>query len=95
MKWGLVVAGLADLGRPAEKLSLGQTLCTTLFHSLSLTRSFSSTHSYRYHMGSVLDTDYPDKLQSDDGEPICGRHWSIPAHASYQVGHAPKSLIYL
>lgn len=30
MKWGLVMAGLADINRPAESISVPQTLCTLL-----------------------------------------------------------------
>ncbi len=29
MKWGLVIAGISDLGRPAEKLSLTQNAALT------------------------------------------------------------------
>lgn len=28
MKWGLVIAGLADMKRPVEQISLAQTACT-------------------------------------------------------------------
>ncbi len=30
MKWGLVFAGLGDLSRPVEKLSVTQTVCKAL-----------------------------------------------------------------
>jgi hypothetical protein len=85
MKWGLVVAGLADLGRPAEKISLGQTICTQITTHSYLIGSPCSTYSHWYHMGTIFNTDHPDKLQFDDGESLCRRYRSIPANASYQV----------
>ena len=62
MKWGLVAAGLKDLGRPADKLSVSQNLGVwMLIITLDELTSVVSSSSCRnwIHLGSVLIRNHP------------------------------------
>jgi hypothetical protein len=76
MKWCLVAAGLKDLQRPAEKLSVNQNLGKILdfvidiqrpcssssFLSAPFGRNSSSLHWV--HLGQIFDGHYTNQLQS-------------------------------
>jgi len=70
MKWCLVLAGVKDLSRPAEKLSLSQNLGAFFRYrrrgGLSeyfVLLSRNSFGSDGFHLGSVLARYYPSELQ--------------------------------
>jgi hypothetical protein len=71
MKWCLVAAGVSDLKRPAEKLSVSQNLGAPpdgiACEIPSLTRPTITVCSFirhRFHMGAIFDGHYPNQLQS-------------------------------
>jgi Mitochondrial pyruvate carriers len=71
MKWCLVAAGVSDLKRPAEKLSVSQNLGAPpdgiACEMPSLTRPTITVRSFirhRLHMGTIFDGHYPNQLQS-------------------------------
>jgi hypothetical protein len=68
MKWCLVGAGLKDLARPPEKLSVSQNVgaCTLVHWRVSFKSSFS-THRNGYYLGTILFCHHPSQLQSRGG----------------------------
>jgi len=75
MKWCLVAAGIKDLNRPAEKLSvsqnLGAPLVTSFWDMAPLTRpTFTVCSIIRHglHMGALFDGHHSNQLQSGSCE---------------------------
>eukprot|EP00960_Hanusia_phi_P076804 768612-Hanusia_phi.AAC.5 len=81
-KWGLVIAGLADLNRPVEKVStaqqsgvLGAMRSITV---LTLAHGVDSFGGNRSHLVSICNADHSNQLQLDERQLLCCHHWSVP-----------------
>ena len=67
MKWALVGAGVKDLGRPAEKLSVSQNLGQSEYLRFRFHKRLNLWYSsccHWIHLGEVLVCHYPSQLQS-------------------------------
>ena len=83
MKWCLVLAGIKDLSRPADKLSMSQNLGaffryrTRGGHSeYSVLVSRNSFGSDGFHLGSIFARYYPSELQFGRSMSIWLFAWS-------------------
>ena len=67
MKWCLVAAGVKDLTRPADKLSVSQNVGPSLsilsFDAYGADSALVSLGCYRVHLGPLLPGYHPYKLQ--------------------------------
>jgi len=86
MKWCLVIAGLKDLQRPAEKLSFSQNFgvypfsvaCTILIYQTSPRR-------YRIYLGAILTRYHPRELQPGRCAFLLPLFVLLSAHTLFQV----------
>ena len=91
MKWGLVAAGVNDLKRPAEKLSVSQNLGAFSLPVTSLvSKELVNNHvqplfsfgSYWYDLGTLLAGHHPHQLLFGCGKLV------LPIHCFSTFSHA-------